>query len=55
MEMMRSKLEHSLYDPNDTQVCLIVKDPQREYKDKIAEKKITVNKLLAFFSFLFLA
>jgi ribosome biogenesis protein UTP30 len=41
---VRSRLEHPLYDPNDTQVCLIVKDPQREYKDKLEEKQIKVKR-----------
>ncbi|KAH9448125.1 hypothetical protein Pst134EB_022111 [Puccinia striiformis f. sp. tritici] len=34
-------LSHPLYDPRLSPVCLIVKDPQREYKDLLEEKKIT--------------
>ncbi|KAH9441511.1 hypothetical protein Pst134EA_032946 [Puccinia striiformis f. sp. tritici] len=33
-------LSHPLYDPRLSPVCLIVKDPQREYKDLLEEKKI---------------
>ncbi|EFP86474.1 uncharacterized protein PGTG_12430 [Puccinia graminis f. sp. tritici CRL 75-36-700-3] len=33
-------LSHPLYDPRVSPVCLIVKDPQREYKDLLEEKKI---------------
>ncbi|POW05987.1 hypothetical protein PSHT_10565 [Puccinia striiformis] len=34
-------LSHPLYDPRLSPVCLIVKDPQREYKDLLEEEKIT--------------
>ncbi|WAQ83313.1 hypothetical protein PtA15_3A682 [Puccinia triticina] len=33
-------LSHPLYDPRISPVCLIVKDPQREYKDLLEEKKV---------------
>jgi len=33
-------LSHPLYDPRVSPVCLIVKDPQREYKDLLEEKNI---------------
>ena len=35
------ELKHPLMDPAETEVCLIVKDPQREFKDKIEAKGIT--------------
>lgn len=49
-------LEHPMMDPEETEVCLIVKDPQREFKDKIeamgiksVKKVIGVSKLRAKF------
>jgi len=40
-------LEHPMMDPEETEVCLIVKDPQREFKDKIEEKGIkSVKKVI---------
>jgi len=33
-------LEHPLMNPEETEVCLLVKDPQREFKDKIEAKGI---------------
>ncbi|KAG2131800.1 ribosomal protein L1p/L10e family-domain-containing protein [Suillus clintonianus] len=33
-------LKHALIDPRDTPVCLITKDPQREYKDLLESHKI---------------
>lgn len=35
-----SELPHPLIDPKLSAVCLIVKDPQREYKDLLAEHNI---------------
>ena len=37
-------LKHPLMDPDETDVCLIVKDPQREFKDKIEAKGIKAVK-----------
>ena len=37
-------LKHPLMDPDETEVCLIVKDPQREFKDKIEAKGIKAVK-----------
>lgn len=37
---VRLALPHPLLDPRNNPVCLLVKDPQREYKDLLAEKKI---------------
>ncbi|KAI8454036.1 ribosomal protein L1p/L10e family-domain-containing protein, partial [Phakopsora pachyrhizi] len=37
---IRIDLDHSLIDPRQSGVCLIVKDPQREYKDLMEERKI---------------
>lgn len=37
---VRIALPHSLLDPRQNPVCLLVKDPQREYKDLLVEKKI---------------
>ncbi|KAG0139445.1 hypothetical protein CROQUDRAFT_54712 [Cronartium quercuum f. sp. fusiforme G11] len=37
---IKMELRHSLLDPKSTAVCLVVKDPQREYKDLLAEKDI---------------
>jgi ribosome biogenesis protein UTP30 len=31
---------HSLVDPQTTSICLITKDPQREYKDLLGSHKI---------------
>lgn len=31
---------HPIVDPRKEQICLIVKDPQREYKDKLEEAGI---------------
>ena len=31
---------HPIVDPRTSPVCLITKDPQREYKDLLEEKKI---------------
>lgn len=36
----RIPLPHPLMDPRRNPVCLLVKDPQREYKDLLEEKKI---------------
>ncbi|EJU03360.1 ribosomal protein L1 [Dacryopinax primogenitus] len=33
-------LIHPVIDPRETSICLLTKDPQREYKDLIAEHKI---------------
>ena len=35
-----SKLKNPLHTPGETEVCLIVKDPQRKYKDIVAEKGV---------------
>lgn len=37
---VRIALPHTLLDPRQNPVCLLVKDPQREYKDLLEEKKI---------------
>lgn len=37
---VRIPLPHPLMDPRKNPVCLLVKDPQREYKDLLEEKKI---------------
>jgi ribosome biogenesis protein UTP30 len=37
---IRIPLPHPLLDPRNNPVCLLVKDPQREYKDLLEEKKI---------------
>lgn len=37
-------LQHPLMDPSETEVCLIVKDPQREFKDKIEAKGLKMVK-----------
>ncbi|KAF9583324.1 hypothetical protein BGW38_009750 [Lunasporangiospora selenospora] len=43
---VRIPLKHSITKP-DTEVCLFVKDPQREYKDLLQEKKVkSVSKVL---------
>mmetsp|Transcript_23232 Transcript_23232/g.39940 ORF Transcript_23232/g.39940 Transcript_23232/m.39940 type:complete len:457 (-) Transcript_23232:364-1734(-) len=34
-------LAHPLYPPEEAEVCLFVKDPQRTYKDRVAEQGIT--------------
>ncbi|KZV79225.1 ribosomal protein L1 [Exidia glandulosa HHB12029] len=36
----RIPLKHPLVDPRETSICLITKDPQREYKDLLADKNI---------------
>ncbi|KAH7106089.1 ribosomal protein L1 [Auriculariales sp. MPI-PUGE-AT-0066] len=33
-------LKHPLVDPRETSICLITKDPQREYKDLLKDKNI---------------
>lgn len=38
--MYDSPLKHPLVDPRTTAVCLITKDPQREYKDLLEAHKI---------------
>ncbi|EGG07827.1 uncharacterized protein MELLADRAFT_35435 [Melampsora larici-populina 98AG31] len=38
---IRIALDHPLLDPKSTPVCLIVKDPQSEYKALLEERKIT--------------
>lgn len=35
-----SPIEHPLVDPRTTSICLITKDPQREYKDLLESKNI---------------
>lgn len=35
-----SPIKHPLVDPRTTPICLITKDPQREYKDLLEEKGI---------------
>lgn len=37
-----SPVAHPLLDPRTSPVCLIVKDPQREYKDLLASQNITL-------------
>ena len=37
---VRIPLPNPLLDPRKNPVCLLVKDPQREYKDLLEEKKI---------------
>jgi ribosome biogenesis protein UTP30 len=39
MRMYRP-LKHTLVDPRQANVCLISKDPQREYKDLLEQHKI---------------
>ncbi|EJD50396.1 ribosomal protein L1 [Auricularia subglabra TFB-10046 SS5] len=36
----RIPLKHPLVDPRSTSICLITKDPQREYKDKLAAQSV---------------
>jgi ribosome biogenesis protein UTP30 len=36
----RSPLAHPLIDPRVTSICLITKDPQRQYKDLLEEKGV---------------
>jgi ribosome biogenesis protein UTP30 len=38
--MTFSPLAHPIVDPRTTQICLIVKDPQREYKDLLKQHNI---------------
>lgn len=38
--MRRSPLAHPAVDPRTTNVCLITKDPQREYKDLLATHNV---------------
>ena len=37
---VRVPLPHPLMDPRKNPVCLLVKDPQREYKDLLEQKRI---------------
>lgn len=37
---VRINLPHALHTPGEVSVCLLVKDPQREWKDLLVEKKI---------------
>ncbi|GAC96372.1 U3 snoRNP-associated protein [Pseudozyma hubeiensis SY62] len=37
---VRINLPHALHTPGDVSVCLLVKDPQREYKDLLVERGI---------------
>ena len=37
---MRIPLPNTLLDPRKNPVCLLVKDPQREYKDLLEQKKV---------------
>ena len=37
-------LKHPLMDPEESEVCLIVKDPQREFKDKVEAKGLKMVK-----------
>lgn len=52
MKPIRIPLKHSLHDQSSLSVCLLVKDPQREYKDllttlniKLIERVVGVSKL----------
>lgn len=40
IKSIRSPLAHPLIDPRTSSVCLITKDPQREYKDLLETKNI---------------
>lgn len=40
MNDLNSPLAHPLVDPRTTSVCLITKDPQREYKDLLVAQNI---------------
>jgi ribosome biogenesis protein UTP30 len=37
---MYSPVKHVITDPRETNVCLITKDPQREYKDLLEQQNI---------------
>lgn len=37
---VRINVPHALHTPEQVSVCLLVKDPQREYKDLLVEKKV---------------
>ncbi|KAJ1028694.1 hypothetical protein NDA16_001860 [Ustilago loliicola] len=37
---VRINLPHALHTPGEVSVCLLVKDPQREYKDLLTESKV---------------
>lgn len=37
---VHSPVKHPLVDPREASICLITKDPQREYKELLAEKDV---------------
>ena len=39
-------LPHPYVDPDTAAICLITKDPQREYKDKLAEAGVNITKVI---------